>query len=102
MASIDPMSTLSPVSAGTGQKDTPEKILNAARQFESLLVEQILRTMRESAQAGWMGSGDDKSSESLMEFAEQEFAKVMSAGGGFGLARMIADGLRSSSTQQSR
>lgn len=85
----------------SGAKDSPEKILDAARQFESLLLEQILRTMRQSGQSGWMGS-DDKASESLMDFAEQEFAKVMSAGGGFGLARTIADGLSRASVRSGR
>jgi Rod binding domain-containing protein len=75
-------------------KDSPEKILDAARQFESLLIEQVLHAMRDSAQAA--GPDKDSSTDSLMEFAEQEFAKVMSAGGGFGLSRTIVDGLRNS------
>lgn len=94
------MDNVTRVSAGLAlgaprSQDSPEKVLDAARQFEALLTEQLLRNMRESAQSGWMESQGDKSSESLMEFAEQEFAKVIAAGGGFGLARMIAQNLQS-------
>lgn len=82
-----PISITSPTQSTPDR--SPEKIADAAHQFEALLVEQMLRTMRGS----WLGAEDDKSSESLMEYAEQEFARVMTAGGGFGLARMISDSL---------
>jgi peptidoglycan hydrolase FlgJ len=75
------------------QADTPERVTEAAQQFEALLLEQLLRSMR-TEDSGWMGAGEDKSSASVMEYAEQEFARVMAAGGGFGLARMIGEGLK--------
>ena len=71
--------------------DTPVKIQDAAQQFEALLLGQILRTERESGN-GWLGSGGD-ACDSAMEFAEQQFAMVLSKQGGLGLAKLIAKGL---------
>lgn len=79
--------TISPVG-----RDNPGKILESARQFEALLIGQIMRGMRESA-GGWLGSGEDQAGASIAEFAEQQMAQVLSAGGGFGLASLIAQGL---------
>ena len=41
-------------------KDNPEKVLNAAKQFESLLVAQMMKSMQD-AEGGWLGTGDDQS-----------------------------------------
>jgi flagellar protein FlgJ len=73
------------------QNDTPAKVLDAAQQFESLLLGQILRAARESG-GGWMGS-KDASAECATDYAEQQFATVMAKQGGLGLAAMIAKGL---------
>jgi len=73
-------------------KDSPDKILNAAKQFESLLVAQMMKSMQES-EGGWLGTGDDQSSSAAMEYGQEAFAQAVSANGGLGLARMVADGL---------
>jgi Rod binding domain-containing protein len=79
---------ISPAVSGAKPKDTVE----AARQFESLLIAQMLRTARGSE--GWLGTGEDSTAASAMEMAEEQFASAMSAQGGLGLAKMIADGLK--------
>jgi Rod binding domain-containing protein len=79
--------------SATRNKESAGEILSAARQFESLLVEQMLRSMRESSGGGWMGTGEDQAGGALMEYAEQELSRVIAAGGGFGLAQMISQGL---------
>ncbi len=70
--------------------DSPEKVHDAASQFESLLIAQILRSVRESG--GWLGSNDPTAS-CAMEFAEQQFASLLAQQGGLGLATLISDGL---------
>jgi len=62
----------------------PDKVRDAAQQFEALLMGQILRSARESN-----GSSDD----AAMEFAEQHLSTVLAHSGGFGLARLIGQGL---------
>ena len=80
-----------PLQAAASQPpDSPEKIRDAARQFEALLLTQILKGMR----AGESGFGDPAAQgDAVFELAEQEFAKALAARGGLGLARLIADGL---------
>jgi len=73
-------------------KDTPDKILNAAKQFESLLVAQMMKSMQD-AEGGWLGTGDDESSSAAMEYGQEAFAQAISLNGGLGLAKMVADGL---------
>ena len=74
-------------------KDDPAKVLNAAKQFESLLVAQMLMSMQDS-EGGWLGTGDDQSASAAMEYGQEAFAQAMSASGGLGLAKMVAAGLR--------
>jgi len=90
------MSPIGPVSlAASRAPDTPARVLDAAQQFESLLLSQILRAARESG-GGWMGSKDG-SAECATDYAEQQFATVMAKNGGLGLAALIAKGLERAS-----
>ena len=73
-------------------KDDPGKVANAARQFEALLLAQMLKSVRES-EGGWMGTDEDDASSSAMEYAQEMFAQSLSAGGGLGLANLVAKGL---------
>jgi peptidoglycan hydrolase FlgJ len=68
----------------TRQSDAPEKVRDAAQQFEALLLGQILRGARE---------GGGSSSDCALEYAEQQFATVMARSGGLGLASLIVKGL---------
>ena len=87
--SVTPIAAVGP--GAPRRPDTPEKVQDAAQQFEALLIGQILRAARESG-GGWMGSADG-ASDCAMEYAEREFAAVMARNGGLGLAALIAQGL---------
>ena len=76
-----------------GAKDTPEKIKDAATQFESLLISQILKSVHEEQDGGWMGTGEDKTAESATGLADEYFARALASRGGLGLAQMVAKGL---------
>ncbi len=69
------------------------KATNAAGQFESLLIAQMLKSMRES-ESGWLGTGEDSASDSAMAMAEEHFASAISAAGGLGLAKIVNSGLK--------
>lgn len=73
-------------------KDDPVKVKDAARQFEALLIGQMLKSMRDS-EGGWMGTDEDDASSSAMEYAQEMFAQSLTAGGGLGLANLVAKGL---------
>jgi flagellar protein FlgJ len=91
--SLNTIISASSPGAGKAGSNDPEKIRDAARQFEALLLEQMLRSARETGSGDWTGSGEDQTGSSMSELAEQQFAQVLSANGGMGLARLVIDGL---------
>ena len=74
-------------------KDSPARIHDAAQQFESLLIGQLLKTSREAGGGGWLATDDDDAGATGMEIAEQQFARMLASSGGLGLTRMIEAGL---------
>ncbi|MCU1336598.1 MAG: hypothetical protein JWO19_2179 [Bryobacterales bacterium] len=78
---------------GSHTPDSPEKIKNAASQFEALLIGQILKTVHQDSNEGWGGESDPASA-SAMDFANDYFARAMAAKGGLGLSNMIVAGLQ--------
>ena len=78
---------------------TPSKLAGAARQFESLLIGEMLKSARESDSDGWLGSGSDSGSESAMGMAETQFAQAIASQGGFGLAKTIERSVASQTAQ---
>jgi Rod binding domain-containing protein len=75
------------------QPDDPKKVLDAAKQFEALLVSQMMKSTREASAGGWSGNSDDHAGDSMMDMAEQQISKVLTAGSGLGLAKMVVQGL---------
>jgi Rod binding domain-containing protein len=86
---ISSVLTSNPVSADSR---APEKVHDAAQQFEALLMGQILRSARQNG-SGWLGGGEDSSAECATDYAEQQFAAVLAQHGGLGLADLIVKGL---------
>jgi flagellar protein FlgJ len=93
------MDSLSSVSHAGSQdgisrpKDDPAKVKEAARQFEALLIGQMMKSMQ-TADGGWSGQGEDGSSSCAMEYGQEAFAQALSANGGLGLASLVAKGLK--------
>jgi len=78
------------------ETDTPKKIAGVAKQFEALMIEQILKTSRESSGGGWLDTEDDQDDQTgslVMELAEQGFSQAMAARGGLGIAKMVTANL---------
>jgi len=71
--------------------DDPVRVKDAARQFEALLIAQMMKSMHDS-EGGWLGTGSDDSSSSAMEYGQEIFAQSMANSGGLGLADLIAKG----------
>jgi flagellar protein FlgJ len=80
-----------PLNTPSRPKDDPAKVKDAARQFEALLLGQMMKSMHD-ADSGWLGTGDDQSASSAMEYGQEMFAQSLSAGGGLGLAKVVAAG----------
>ena len=64
----------------------------AAREFEAMLIAQLMKTARE---AGKLDDSDDAmtGSEGYLELAERQLAEALAATGTFGFARMILEEL---------
>ena len=68
------------------------KIKAAASDFESLLIEQMLRSARESDGSAEDGN-DSEANSSLVDMSEQQFARALANSGGLGIAKMVVAGL---------
>jgi peptidoglycan hydrolase FlgJ len=69
------------------------KRTGAAKDFEALLIGQMLKSVREDG-SGWLGTGEDQSSAAAFGLGEEQLARALSSGGGFGLSKMIDAGLK--------
>jgi flagellar protein FlgJ len=79
---------MSPINtAAPGSKHA--KIAGAASQFEALLIGEMLKSVRESSDDGWLGGGSDSGAESAYGIAENQLAQTISQHGGLGLAKTI-------------
>ncbi len=68
------------------------KTEGAAKDFEALLVSQMLHSVREEG-SGWMGTGEEQASSAAFGLGEEQLAKALSARGGFGLTAVIQKAL---------
>ena len=64
----------------------------SARDFEALMIGNMLKTVRESSLGSGWGTEDQAGSVAL-EMAEQQISQMMASQGGLGLARLISKGL---------
>lgn len=73
-----------------------DNVREAAMDFEALLISQMLAAFRAEAANGCFNSADDSSSATMLEYAGQHLAQVISRQGGLGLSQLILHGLSQS------
>jgi Rod binding domain-containing protein len=83
----DALSAIAPSVMDTTAAPTPSKVEDAARQFEALMIAQMLRTARENTE------DPDSSASTMLDVADQQFSQVLANNGGLGLAKLIVKGL---------
>jgi Rod binding domain-containing protein len=83
---------------GANPRDTPERIQKAAKDFEAVLIGQMLKSVRESSFGGGWGTSD-QSGDVALDMAEQQMAQLMASNGGLGLAHLISKGLENTVSQ---
>jgi Rod binding domain-containing protein len=69
----------------------PKNAAEAARQFESLLIAQLLRSARVNASA--LDSEPDSASETMWDIATQNFSELLANNGGLGMSQIIVKSL---------
>ena len=74
----------------TGPEPTKglQKRQGASKDFEALLITQMLQSAREQG-SNWLGGGDDEASATAFGIGEQHLAATIASEGGLGLGRMI-------------
>lgn len=70
--------------------DESQKRAHSAKDFEALLITQMLHSARAEG-SGWLGAGGDSddAGDAAVGLGEQQLAQAISNGGGLGLARVI-------------
>lgn len=71
----------------------PQRVKEVAREFESLLIAQLMRGMRGGEEESWFGASTGQSAAAIAEFAEQVVARSLASSGGLGLAALVEQGL---------
>lgn len=68
---------------------TPTKVEGAAKQFEALMIAQMLRSVREEN----ADEQEDSTAGTMLDVADQQFSQVLANNGGLGLATLVVKGL---------
>jgi Rod binding domain-containing protein len=84
---------VSPLAIAQHMPDQQAKVKRAASDFEGMLIEQMLRSARESASAGSEEADGGDQNSAVMELSEQQFAQSLAHSGGLGIAKMVVAGL---------
>lgn len=74
-------------------KVAPGKLAESARDFEALLITQVLKTALTSES---MGLSENEAGGHAVQFAAEEFGRAIAAQGGMGLSRLVLQGLERS------
>jgi Rod binding domain-containing protein len=82
--------TITPIGAPPAAPQ-PKNVAEAAREFESLMLELMLQSARAGG-GGWLGE-EDQAGSTMMELAEQNLARLIASRGGLGLAKLVEQGL---------
>jgi flagellar protein FlgJ len=78
-------------SAPAAAEGANPKLVNAAQQFESMMLQEMLKPMR-SGEDSWGGDADkssDSSMDTISSFGTEAVATAISKGGGLGIARQV-------------
>jgi flagellar protein FlgJ len=87
------LNTILSMPGPSSTEQNPGRIRDAAKQFESLLIEQMLKSARDSGSGDWTGTSEDPTGSTMTEMADQQFAQLLASNGGMGLAKMVVEGL---------
>jgi Rod binding domain-containing protein len=84
--------TIAPISSAMPGQTA--KVQSAAKQFEALMIAQMLRTARENTE------DQDSSGSTMIDMADQQFSQVLANNGGLGLASLVVKGLNQNANHQ--
>ncbi len=100
MSTLSSAPALSNLPVDISAQAKPKKIHEAAQQFESLMIGEMLKSARSSSSDGWLGSGESTGDDSAMDMAESQLANALASSGGLGLASTIERVMNKASSQK--
>jgi peptidoglycan hydrolase FlgJ len=65
---------------------------SAAREFEAMLIGQLMQSAFSSEQVG-LGGDHDSGGQTMLDFGREHLSRVIAEGGGLGLGKLIESGL---------
>src|SRR3954451_793660 len=69
------------------------KLKESAKQFEAILIGQMLKSAREAG-GSWFGGGEDEATATAVGMAEEHLAQTLASQGGLGLAKLAMQGVQ--------
>lgn len=81
-------------SIGSGSHGKPVNVKEAATQFEGMLIGEMLHSVHDSNSGSLDGDEEsDSESDTIYSMAADQFAQLMAKQGGFGVAKLLTQGL---------
>ena len=78
-----------PSGAERAGKNDSSELEKAGKEFEALMIAQLLKSVRETGDGGWLGSGGGDSNNSILQLAETQLAQAMAERSAFGIAALV-------------
>ena len=78
----------SQATAGMGKQQNA-KLVDAAQQFEAMLMQEMLKPMRKGEDSWDSEKDDDNASDTISSFGTEAVAKAISKSGGLGIAKQV-------------
>ncbi|MBL8242477.1 MAG: hypothetical protein JNM66_33940 [Bryobacterales bacterium] len=75
-----------------GETSKVKDTKSAAREFEALLIGQLMQSAFSPEQMG-LGGEMDSGGQTMLDFGREHLARVIAEGGGLGLGKLIESGL---------
>lgn len=76
--------------------DAKEQAGEIGRQFEAMLIQEVIKAARSAGGGGWLGDDANETSEATAEMGEEFLARAMAGQGGLGLGKELAKAIEKS------
>ena len=84
--SVQTMGTTPGIATDDGRH---KKLKDAAQQFEAMLLQEMLKPVREQGMFTLAGNDDERSSDAMSSFGTASFAGAIARSGGMGIANSV-------------
>ena len=76
-----------------------QKIKESAKQFEAILINELLKSAQPE-DGGLFGAGEDETSSATLDMATSQLSQAMANSGGLGISKLVMEGLQRKASAQ--